>query len=207
MKIDSDLVARKQKTTLGKLDNDVSRKKKNIVSLQTDETQPETSKIEKMKLLQASTKSIEIVKENVLQSVDSDDLDEVLKDDLRLVEDIDEGVFDDDGSDDNNFVVTQVDRNIYDQGEGIDDSYDINKVGIKYTRRNKQPEVDVKPDAKIFNTKKPYLRMISRSCGVSKETQEIIERYGTIQNASPDGNCGFYQLLVYFMLVLMSQRI
>ena len=102
----------------------------------------------------------------------------------------------DDGSEDNYVVVTQEDRNIYDQGEGIDDSYDINKVGIKYTRRNKKPEVYIKPDAKIFNTKKPYLRMISRSCGVSKETQEIIERYVTIQNVSPDGSCGCYATIV-----------
>lgn len=88
------MVARKQKTTPGKLDNDVSGKKKNIVSLQIGETHPETSKIEKMKLLQASTQIIVIVNENVLQSVDYDNLDEALKDTLRLVEDIDEGVVD-----------------------------------------------------------------------------------------------------------------
>ena len=47
-----------------------------------------------------------------------------------------------------------------------------------------------------MNTKKPYLRHLSRSCGVCKEKQIVIEQYGTIQDVSPDGNCGFYAAIV-----------
>lgn len=80
-----------------------------------------------------------------------------------------------------------------DEGEGMNAKPMEEMIGIANTITHKL--LKVKPDPEEFQFKKYLCRFNQRQSGIKHDILDVIEKYGTIQNVKPDGNCGFYSVM------------
>ena len=84
-------------------------------------------------------------------------------------------------------------KNPDDDGEGDNVKHSEDLVGIKNTVIPKV--INIKPEPADTNTKNYLRRFNRRTSSIPNHFLNTIEKYGSIQNVKPDGNCGFYSVM------------